>query len=197
MKRVLLAATVFLAMMVGFAAPAGAQDDPTLTVEPASVEEAGSQEFTVTGSNFKPVPGFLLPCPGAEGDLETMADGDPAALCDLSNLFSYTVDDDGTWMATVTYEVPEGGLVIAAGDQGGENAAATLVAVGDAPATSADADDAAADDAGADDGDAADDTGDELAETGIETAALFIFGATIVIAGYMIIRYGRAFSRIR
>lgn len=192
MKRVLLASAVFLALLVGFAAPASAQDEPTLTVDPPSVDAAGSHDFTVTGTNFKPVPGFLLPCPGAEGDLETMAGGDPAALCDLSNLFSYIVDDDGGWSAEVTYDVPAEGLVMAAGDQGGENAAATLVTIGDSPAAeTTDADDGDADD------DAAASGGEDLAETGIETAALFIFGATIVIAGYMIIRYGRAFSRIR
>lgn len=176
-----------------------AAQDQTITIEPASVAEAGEHEFTITAEGFNPTPGFLLPCPGAEGSLETIADGDPATLCDLSNLYPYTVDDDGGWTATVSYEIPDIGLVLAAGDTGGDNAAAALISIGaeEEVAAADDADEeeeeAAADDA-ADAAPATTSTG--LAETGTESAFLVIIGATMLLAGLMMYRSGRAFSRL-
>lgn len=199
MKRTLVAVAAILAVLFATMGTASAQDQ-TITIEPASVDEAGEYEFTVTASGFNPTPGFLLPCPGAEGSLETIADGDPATLCDLSNLFPYTVDDDGAWTATVTYDVPDIGLVLAAGDTGGDNAAAALISVGAEEEAAADEaeEEAADDDAAADDAAADDDAGDStaLAETGTESALLVIIGATMLLAGLMMYRSSRVFSRL-
>jgi len=200
MKRTLAALAVMVGVLFATMGTAAAQDQ-TITIEPAVVSEAGEHEFTVTAAGFNPTPGFLLPCPGAEGSLETIAEGDPATLCDLSNLHAYTVEDDGGWTATVSYEIPEEGLVLAAGDTGGDNAAAALISIGSDDAA-ADDDEAAADDseeAAGDDGnddDATTTSSGNLAETGTESALLVIIGATMVLAGLMMYRSGRVFSRL-
>jgi len=182
-----------------------AAQDQTITIEPASVAEAGEHEFTITADGFNPTPGFLLPCPGAEGDLETMAGGDPATLCDLASLTPYTVEDDGTWTATVTYDVPDIGLVLAAGDTGGDNATAALISIGADDAEEADeAEEDADDDHDHDDDDGHDHDDDDaaasdssaLAETGTESALLVIIGATMLLAGLMMYRSSRVFSRL-
>lgn len=193
MKRTLVALVAMLTVLFASVGPAAAQDQ-TLTVEPASVAEAGEHEFTITASGFNPTPGFLLPCPGAEGSLETIADGDPATLCDLANLFPYTVDDDGGWTATVSYDIPDIGLVVAAGDTGGDNAAAALISVG---AEEEAAEEEAEEEEAAEEAEAATTSSSEgLAETGTESAFLVIIGATMLLAGLMMYRSSRVFSRL-
>ena len=79
MKTIVRVALVFAAL-IALAAPAAAQ---TISVNPPAVPEAGSYDFTVSGSGFTDS-GFLLPCPGANGD--------PAAIAELEKKHEATVE---------------------------------------------------------------------------------------------------------
>jgi len=167
-------------------APAGAQGDQAITAEPASVSEAGEHEFTVTGTGYSGA-AFLLPCPGAEGDLTKVAE---EGACDLNNLTPVAADDDGNVEGTATYDVPEEGLVIVIGDATQTEVAVTLITVGEAEAAADDADDAEADDSG-DDAAASDSGDDALASTGAESFQFIVIGATMLMAGLMLARFSR------
>jgi len=202
MKRIIVLLGAVAALTFAFAVPAGADDhSPTLSVEPSSVAEAGEYEFTITASDFAPTGGFLLPCEGAEGSLEVIAAGDPAELCDLAALTPYAVGDDGTWEATVTYTIPEIGLVIAAGDTGGDNASAALISVGaeameeEAMEEEAMEDEAMEEEAMEEEAmeeEAMED--DSLAETGVESSLLLVIGGTILLAGGLFVSTRRQHS---
>lgn len=122
MKTLSRLALVFAAL-IALAAPAAAQ---TISADPPAVPEAGSYEFTVSGSGFTEA-GFLLPCPGANGDPAAIAEDS----CDLTALTPY---DAGDWSLTVTYDVPAEGLVIVAGNAAQTESGATVIAIGDAGA---------------------------------------------------------------
>ena len=124
MKKSIVAIAAVLAMMVAVAAPAAAQA-ASLSVSPGSVDAAGEAELTVTGSDFTS-DGFLLPCPGADGDPAKMG----ADSCDTAALTPYTVDESGGWSATVTYDIPAEGLVIVAGNADQTESAVSVIAVG-------------------------------------------------------------------
>ena len=118
MKTIVRVALVFAAL-IALAAPAAAQ---SVSADPGSVPEAGSYDFTVSGSGFSE-DGFLLPCPGANGD--------PAAIdetsCDLTALTPYTAGD---WSLSVTYDVPAEGLVLVAGNAAQTESGATVITIG-------------------------------------------------------------------
>lgn len=120
MKTVVRVALVFAAL-IAMAAPAAAQ---SITADPPSVPEAGSYDFTVSGSGFTDA-GFLLPCPGANGDPAAIAEDS----CDLANLAPY---DAGDWSLSVTYDVPAEGLVLVAGNAAQTESSATVITIGDA-----------------------------------------------------------------
>ena len=120
MKTFVRVALIFAAL-IAMAAPAAAQ---SITADPPSVPEAGSYDFTVSGSGFTDA-GFLLPCPGANGDPAAIA----ADSCDVGNLAPY---DAGDWSLNVTYDVPAEGLVLVAGNAAQTESSATVITIGDA-----------------------------------------------------------------
>ena len=119
MKRLLLAITAAFAMTIAVAAPAGAQ---TVSIDPNPVAAAGEQEITVTGTGFTD-DGFLLACPGANADPAQLAEDS----CDLANLTPYTAGD---WELTVTFDVPEIGLLIVAGNAAQTEVVPAVITVG-------------------------------------------------------------------
>ena len=123
MKTIVRVALVFAAL-IALAAPAAAQ---TISVNPPAVPEAGSYDFTVSGSGFTDS-GFLLPCPGANGDPAAIAEDS----CDLTALTPY---DAGDWSLNVTYDVPAEGLVLVAGNAAQTESGAAVIAIGDLPNT--------------------------------------------------------------
>lgn len=97
-----------------------------LGVSPEAVDGPGTFSVTVTGFGFT-VPVFLLPCPGADGDLAVLSTGDVADFCDLGALTPATPGANSVWEANITVFVPEEGLVLAAGDAAGSNAAFAVI----------------------------------------------------------------------
>lgn len=115
-----------IAALVAMAAPAAAQ---SVSADPPAVPEAGTYDFTVSGSGFADA-GFLLPCPGANGDPTAIAEDS----CDLAALTPY---EAGDWSVDVTYDIPAEGLVLVAGNAARTESGATVIAVGDLPNTGA------------------------------------------------------------
>ncbi len=180
----LLALGLGLALIAIFAAPAGAQDGPTLTVEPATVEAPGEYEFTVTGAGFTAAPPiFILPCDAPESGNPADIDSD---TCDTGNLTPAT-PEDGAFEVTVTYTVPEGGLAIAAGDAAQTEAAAAVVTIGAAQEEGGD-DGAAEEEGGEEEG------GEELANTGVESGLLAVIAIAVLGGGAMAVGYTRRFA---
>ena len=179
-KKVVIAAGILAGATFG--GHAAAQDAPTITVDPSNVDAAGSVEFTVEGSGFTVASLFLVPCELPESGDPAMAD---PATCDSANLTPVAVTD-GAFTATVTYDVPEEGLVIAAADATQTETAAAAVTVGAAAA-----DDAAAeggDDAAAEEGDDAatdDAAADDLASTGADVDTLAYVAVGFLAAGLL------------
>lgn len=179
----LMALGMALALIAIFAAPAQAQDGPTITVDPASVDAPGDYDFTVTGEGWTAAPPiFIVPCEApASGDI---ADLD-SSTCDTGNLTPAT-PADGAFEVTVSYTVPEGGIVIAASDAAQSEAAGVVVSIG---AADDGGDDAADDGEGEGEGEAEGD--EDLAETGVESGALAIAGIAILAAGAMVVGTSR------
>lgn len=180
MRSKILLVAVVAALLGLFAAPAGAQDGPTLTVEPATVEAAGDVEFTITGSGWTAAPPiFVLPC-------EVPEDGDFSNLsaengCDASNLTPATPDADGNFTVTATYTVADNGIAIAAGDAGQTEAAFVAVTVG-AAQEEAPAEEPAEE--------------ETLAETGVESGLLAVVALALVAGGAMVVQTNRRHSSI-
>lgn len=122
MKSIVRVALVFAAL-IAMAAPAAAQ---SISADPPSVPEAGSYDFTISGSGFTDA-GFLLPCPGANGDPAAIAEDS----CDVANLTAY---EAGDWELDVTYDVPAEGLVVVAGNAAQTESSATVITIGEAAA---------------------------------------------------------------
>jgi len=190
MKKTMIALATVVAMlmtMMAAATPAYAQGDQTITSDPASVEEAGEYELTVTGSGYSE-PAFLLPCPGANGD--------PAAMdedsCDTGNLTPVTPDGDGNWEATVTFEIPAEGLVIVAGNVAQTEVGLTAVGVGameDSGAMEESTEDSGAMEESMEETAAAED--DSLADTGNEALFVAVIGLTALLAGALFLNSKR------
>lgn len=179
MRTKILLVAVVAALLGLFAAPAGAQDGPTLTAEPATVEAAGDVEFTITGSGWTAAPPiFVLPC-------EVPEDGDFSNLsaengCDAGNLTPATPDADGNFTVTATYTVAENGLAIAAGDAASTEAAFVAITVG-----------AAQEEAPAEEPEE-----ETLAETGVESGLLAVVALALVAGGAMVVQTNRRHSSI-
>ena len=144
-----------------FAGSASAQDGPSITVEPSSVEEAGEHTFTVTGTGWTGSPVAVLPCDYPEG-------GDPnavvAASCDQGNMAVVgALDGDGGFTQEITINVPEEGRWVGAGDFAQTESAGAGVTVGM----------------------------EEMPATGVNTSLLVIIGAGIALAGVMVFGLSR------
>lgn len=186
MKRLLLSLVAVVLATFAMAAPVSAQGDQAITADPTSVDAAGEHELTVSGTGYTG-PAFLLPCPGAEGDLTKVAED---GACDLNNLTPVAPDGDGNVEATVTYDIPDGGLVIVIGNADQSEVAVTLVTVGAAEEAEEEAaEEEAAEEPEEEAAEEADD--DALASTGAESFQFVIIGATMLLAGVMLARFSR------
>ncbi len=178
MKKFLAALALVSMTMVAFTGAASAQATGEMVLTPPGVAEAGEATFGVEVSGFTGgIALFVLPCEFPDsGD---MAEFD-AGTCDTANLTPMQVGDDGTGEAEVTFDVPEKGLVIIAGDAARTESAVGVVVVGDA--------------AGAEASAAGDSGSDDLAETGVETGMLAVVAGTLVAGGAMVVAASRRFS---
>ncbi len=202
MKRPLLTALVMvLAVLGAFVAPATAQDGPSITVEPATVDAPGEYEFTVTGEGWTAAPPiFVVPCAAPESGEAADVDAD---TCDAANLTPGT-PEDGSFEVTVTYEVTEGGIAIAATDAAQTEVAAAVVTVGAAEGEDGEAEGEDGEEAGEAEGEEAgeaegEEAGEaegeeELANTGVESGLIAIVAVAILAAGAMTVGYTRRFS---
>jgi LPXTG-motif cell wall-anchored protein len=189
----LLMLGIAIAMVSVFATPAAAQDGPSITVEPASVEAAGETEFTITGAGWTAAPPiFVLPCFTVSTPEEITEQG--AAACDTAALTPAT-PADGSFEVTVTYDVPETGMCIAAGDAAQSEAGFACITVGAAAEEEAPAEEGAEEEAAPTDEEAPAEE-EELAETGIESGLLAIIGVAVLAAGAMVLTSTRRVGRI-
>lgn len=174
---------IAVALVAIFAAPASAQDGPTITVEPMTVEAAGETEFTITGEGWTAAPPiFVLPC-FSVNNLEDLAAGG-ADACDVSALTPAT-PADGAFEVVVTYDVPEEGMCIASGDAAQSESAFACFTVG----AQEGGEEAPAEEAPAEEGGE-----EELANTGVESGLLAIIAIAIVAGGAMVISATRRFA---
>lgn len=192
----LLMLGIAIAMVSVFATPAAAQDGPSITVEPASVEAAGETEFTITGEGWTAAPPiFVLPCFTVSTPEEIAEQG--AAACDTAALTPAT-PADGAFEVTVTYDVPETGMCIAAGDAAQTEAGFACISVGAAAEEEAAEEGAEEEAAGEEEGMEEEAAGEEeeLADTGIESGLLAIIGVAVLAAGAMVLTSTRRVGRI-
>lgn len=197
----LLAIVTFL--LVG---PTAAQDGPTLTVDPDTVEAAGEADLTVTGSGFSAgIDLFVLSCIAPDGDIMAINGQED---CDVQNLTPVTADDDGNFEVDVTFDIVENFAVLAGdsaqtesagalvqisgggGDDGGEDEATTTTAPPETTTTT----EAPTDDDTAED-ESADMVDGEMPETGSESS--FIIGGALALAaaGVLATRGGQLLGR--
>ena len=114
MKKIFAGVVVAFVAVLTLGVAAGAQGTPTMTLDPDEVEEAGEHDIEVSLSGFSAdIALFVLPCDYPEG-------GNPANLdtnsCDQANLMPVQMDGNGEGTVTVTYDIPEPGIAIIAGD---------------------------------------------------------------------------------
>ena len=170
-KRLALALVAVAALFALTGAPASAQDGPAISVDPEFVEAPGEQEFTIVGSGWTVPSAFVLPCIAVEDLTQLDAQGGD---CDLANLTPAVNDGSGGFEVTVTYDIPEEGLLIVVGDADQTESAFHLVTVG-APAAE---EEAAAEEEPAEE--------EELANTGIESGLLAIVAGAVLAGGLML-----------
>ncbi len=114
--RAVLALLAMAAVSLGLMGASGAQDGPSIELDPESIAEAGTTDVTVNGSGFS-IDVFVLNCPGAGGSIDALVEGDVTLLCDLGNLLTGSPDADGNFSVTFTdLEITDCGLVFVAGD---------------------------------------------------------------------------------
>ena len=163
MKKLLTTAIV-LGLLTVFAAPASAQG-ASISADPAAVTEAGSADLTVTGTGFAQ-DGFLLSCPGANGDPAQLAEDS----CDLANLTPYTAGD---WELSVTYDIPAEGLLIVAGSADQTEVATFVITIGEVAQAE-----------------------EELPNTGGNTEALLVVALVLFAAAGALVVGGRKLQRV-
>ncbi len=195
-----LIAGIGLAMLVTLAGPATAQDGPSLTVDPATVDAVGEATFTVTGTGWTAEPPlFILPCTVPES-------GEPTDLstdsCDTANLTPAT-PADGAFEVEVTFEIPEEGLIVAAGDAAQSESAVAMITVGAAeePATAEEEEEEAApattEENAEESAEATEETEEtELAQTGTESGLLAVIGLTVAGLGAMVVSFARRYGSV-
>lgn len=175
-----------LALLAVFAAPASAQEAREITVEPAFVEAAGEAELTVSGAGWTMPPTAVIPCEAPESG--NLLDVD-SATCDTGLLTPVTPDADGNFSATITVDIPEGGIAIVGFDlatQGQNEAGGAIVPVG-APAEEGGED--AAQEETTEEG-----AEEELADTGVESGLLAVIAIAVLGGGAMVVGYTRRFA---
>lgn len=193
MKRIVVAILAIVTLtMTTTMGPANAQDSPELEVDPGTIDEAGEHEFDINGSGYTG-PLFVLPCPGAEGDPDAIAEDS----CDVSALSPATPDVDGNFTVQVTYMVPDEGLVIVGGNADQTEVAATVIRVGAAEATTADvAEAASSDDSSGAAASTEGSSGGDLARTGSEPAFVLILALGALMGGFLALHSSRQLGRL-
>lgn len=174
-KRLALALVAVAALFALTGAPASAQDGPSITVDPEFVEAPGEQEFTVTGSGWTVASAFVLPCIVVEDLTQLDAQGGD---CDLANLTPVTNDGSGGFEATVTYDIPEEGLLIVVGDADQMENAFHVITVGAPAAEEGAEEEGGEEEAGGEE--------EELANTGLESGLLAIVAGAVLAGGVML-----------
>ncbi len=185
----------FGTIVLTLAVTAGVAFAGEMSVDPASVDAAGETTLTVSLTDFSPgLAIFVLPC-------EVPESGDPADIdgdsCDTGQLTPVTVGDDGTAELEVTYEIPDGGIAIAAGDAAQTESAFAIVAFGGGGDDGGD--DGAGDDDGGDDeaptttaaAEEEPDTPDELPATGLDSYGFAAIGMALLALGLIAVRAER------
>ena len=169
-KLVFIAMALALVTWVG-ASAVSAQDGPSITLDPASVTEAGEVEVTVTGSGWTVAAVNVLTCNiAADANAAELDSNENCTLAsgnlNLASMVSGVSVSDGGFEATITVDVPAQGIFVAAGDSGQQEGASALLAVAAADDDMADDDmaDDMADDDMADDDMADDDMADDMAD---------------------------------
>ncbi len=187
--RVVLALLAMAAVSLGLMGVSGAQDGPSIELDPESIAEAGTTDVTVNGSGFS-IDVFVLNCPGAGGSIDALVEGDVTLLCDLGNLLTGSPDADGNFSVTFTgLEITDCGLVFVAGDLDQTEVGGPVVLTVDNPADDVecevvegasyeDVDDEAVED-------------DELAATGTSTAFVVLIASAVVVFGGLMAREAR------
>jgi LPXTG-motif cell wall-anchored protein len=181
--KLLMIVTVVAMMGLAFAAPASAQDEPSVTADPPYVEAPGEATFIVSGEGFSDPGLFILPCDIPEGDDTPTVD-----TCDVSNILPVSPDADGKIAETeVTYDIPEGGLAIAISNADASEGAWAVITIG-----------AAMDDEEevAEEPEENEVAEEELPETGSESTQLAIIGLTIAAGGAMVVAGSRRLGKI-
>ncbi len=169
-----------LAMVAAFAGPAAAQDGPAITVDPTSVDAAGTVAVSVSGTGYTQPALFVLPCTYPEGgDVALLSSDD----CDLTALTPVSPDADGAFEITIEYDIPAEGLAIVAADAGQVEQAAAVISVGAAEETPTPEPEVV-------------EEAQELPETGSENAVMAIVGLTLAAAGAVVLGGGRRLGRI-
>ncbi|MDE0235829.1 MAG: hypothetical protein OXN95_01225, partial [bacterium] len=148
-KLVFVAMALALVAWVG-ASAASAQDGPTATADPASVEAAGTYSITLTGSGF--MEGTTVSAAACStGDLDAIDASTFVQLCPLTGTPA-TDNGDGTFSITMEdVEIGEAGIVFWMGNPLQRDVDTVAVAVGDMGDDDMGDDDMGDDDMGDDD----------------------------------------------
>jgi len=202
MKKSLVIVSLLALLALLFASQAGAQDGPTLTVDPDTVEEAGPADLTVTGAGFSAgIDLFVLSCIAPDGDLSAINGQDD---CDVQNLTPVTADSDGNFEVEVNYEIVENFAVLA-GDSAQTESAGALVAISggasgsttttEAPESTTTTEPPETTTTVADDAGATDTEDGELPDTGAESDIIIGGALALAAAGVLATRGGRLLRR--
>lgn len=155
--------------LVGFLSAGSAAADghePTVTVDPSYVEEAGEHTITVTGTGWSASPVAVLPC-NYDDDGNVIEN-----TCNQGNMQVVSaLDADGGFTVEITVDVPEEGIHIGAGSFDRSETAATTGRGG-----------AGSIQVG---------MMEEMPATGVNTSLLVIIGAGIALAGVMVFGLSR------
>ncbi len=161
MKRTMaLVAAVSMLALFALTSQASAQGDPTVSVDPAYVSEAGDHTVTVSGDGWQ-APVAITACPGYGGvNPDTIDQGSAIANCPdlIADMSAPVPAPGGSFSTEKTFSVPAEGLVIMAFTPEPSASARTVVMVGEAMG------DDMADDMDGDDMAEGDDMGDDMAD---------------------------------
>ena len=137
MKRIMaLTVAVSLLALLVLTSQASAQDEPSLTADPAYVPAEGDYSFTVSGAGFTAgLALFVLPCtaPGEPMTPDNVAQAIAAigqTDCNLASLTPAVVGADGTFSVSVSGTVGPN-FVWVAGDAAQTESAAAPVFIGE------------------------------------------------------------------
>ena len=168
--------------------------DRTVTLETESVPgTVGDATVTISGTGYAGVGVYIIACPGAEGDADTVTAATGAAFCPgivgvvFTGTPGLTVADDGSWSFDYTFpviqtDIDAGAMVITVGqaaDLAGTFAERVLVTIEAAPDAPAPATPTTTP------------PSENLARTGVESGLIAISGVSVILAGLLFAGIGR------